>query len=43
MSIKVDPETQKAVDPESIGKDSWKRFLLAVLIVSAAIITYKIL
>jgi len=42
MSIKIDPETQKAVDPESIGKDMKTRAILAVLSVCVFVATWKI-
>lgn len=42
MSIKIDPKTQKAVNPESIGKDDWKRGVLAiaVIVVLAVVVKY---
>ncbi|AQW88953.1 hypothetical protein pEaSNUABM50_00432 [Erwinia phage pEa_SNUABM_50] len=43
MSIKIDPETQTAVDPESIGKGMWKRAVLAICVIAAIIVTAKIL
>lgn len=41
MSIKIDPETQKAVDPESIGKDMPKRAILAVIVVCVVVAALK--
>lgn len=41
MSIKIDEDTQKAVDPESIGKGMWKRALLAVVAVGILVIVWK--
>lgn len=34
MSIKIDPETQKAVDPESIGKNDFTRLVYAALAIT---------
>lgn len=42
MSIKIDPETQKAVDPESIGKDMPKRAMYAVITVCVFVAVWKI-
>jgi|AGFS01.1.fsa_nt_gi hypothetical protein len=42
MSIKIDPDTQKAVDPESIGKDMPKRAIYAVLVTAVVIIAWKV-
>jgi hypothetical protein len=42
MSIKIDEDTQKAVDPESIGKDMWKRALLAVASVGVLVVVWKL-
>lgn len=42
MAIKIDPETQKAVDPESIGKDTPKRLVIAVLLIAVAAIVMKL-
>lgn len=41
MSIKIDPETQKAVDPESIGKDMPKRALYVVIAVCIVVAVWK--
>lgn len=41
MSIKIDPETQKAIDPESIGKDMPKRAIYAVLAVVIVVAVWK--
>ena len=43
MSIKIDPDTQKAVDPESIGKDMPKRAMLAVIAVCFFVAVWKII
>lgn len=42
MSIKIDEDTQKAVDPESIGKDMWKRALLAAASVVVLVVVWKL-
>lgn len=34
MSIKIDPETQKAVEPESIGKNDFKRLILCLVLIA---------
>lgn len=41
MSIKIDEDTQKAVDPESIGKGMWKRAVLAVVFVGVLVALWK--
>lgn len=41
MSIKIDPETQKAVDPESIGKDMPTRAVCAVIAVCVVVAVWK--
>ncbi|WNV47509.1 hypothetical protein ENKO_406 [Klebsiella phage fENko-Kae01] len=41
MSIKIDPETDKAVDPQSIGKDMSKRAILAVIAVCVFVAVWK--
>lgn len=43
MSIKIDEATQKAVDPESIGKGMIKRLLLAMAVVALVAVGYKVL
>lgn len=39
MSIKIDPKTQKAVDPESINMFPAARFVTGVIIMSVIIFT----
>lgn len=41
MSIKIDPETQKAVDPESIGENDVKWALFAFFIVAVVVLSSK--
>lgn len=43
MSIKIDPATDKAVDPESIGKDMPKRAIFAVIAVCVFVAAWKFL
>lgn len=42
MSIKIDPNTQKAVDPESINKPI-KYSIVFMVAVAACVITLKVL
>lgn len=42
MSIKIDPETDKAVDPESIGKDMKTRAVYAVITVCVLVAVWKL-
>lgn len=43
MSIKIDPETQKAVDPESIKTLTLSNVIGALVATLAFVITWKIL
>lgn len=43
MSIKIDPETQTAVDPESITTLSAQNVIGVIIAIIAFVITWKIL
>jgi hypothetical protein len=40
MSIKIDPETDKAVNPESIGKNDLKKLVTTVAVVIGLSVVY---